>query len=67
MIADTREGLVAAGYKYESTANCRGCGVPIEWWTTPRGKKMPMSVKVKNARVPHWAECPAADSFRRKP
>ena len=77
-IPDKREDLVAMGYVFDNDAHCRGCGVPIEWWITPKGKKMPMSVKEvkKNEgfftppsefiRIPHWTDCPEADSFRKK-
>ena len=77
-IPEKREDLEAMGYVYDNDAHCRGCGQPIEWWITPKGKKMPMTVKevkspggafapsVKLIRVPHWRECENADDFRRK-
>ena len=74
-----REDLIAMGYVFDNEAKCRGCGEDIEWWITPKDKKMPMSVvEVKDEtkvfpqpilridRVPHWTNCPKADSFRRK-
>ena len=74
-----REDLVALGYVYDNDAFCRGCGAPIEWWITPKGKKMPMSVnEIKDEtcgfpqpilrvdRVPHFVDCPNADHFRRE-
>jgi hypothetical protein len=69
----TSDQLKAAGYEYDNDATCRGCGEPIEWWITPKGKKMPMTV-IKTAtiqhatadvREPHWASCTARDQFRR--
>jgi len=78
-IPTKREDLVAMGYVFDNEARCRGCGMPIEWWLTPKGKKMPMTVKeVKDEsrtfpqpvlgweRIPHWSDCPKADSFRKK-
>ena len=77
-IPTTREDLEARGYVFDNEANCRGCGQPIEWWITPRGKKMPMTVKevkdetkvfpqpvLRLERLPHWSDCPNADSFRK--
>ena len=76
-IPEKREDLVAMGYVFDNEAFCRGCGAPIEWWITPNGKKMPMSVlevhKTESAvspvvgyrRVPHWSDCPNAKDFRR--
>ena len=76
-IPTNREDLIAAGYLCDNEARCRGCGAEIEWWITPRGKKMPMSVvavRERNSpiapvqrweRIPHWTNCPKADSFRK--
>lgn len=65
--------LKAAGYEYDNDSACRGCQAPIEWWITPAGKKMPMTVKATgtllkasgDVRVPHWSDCPNAKDFRR--
>lgn len=78
-IPTSREDLTAMGYVFDNEAKCRGCGADIEWWITPKDKKMPMSVvEVKDEskvfpqpilrvdRIPHWSNCPKADSFRRK-
>lgn len=77
-IPDKKEDLEAMGYMFDNEAKCRGCGATIEWWITPRGKKMPMSVReVKDdqkgvfapverfARIPHWTDCPNAADFRK--
>jgi len=74
-IPETKEGLEEAGYVYDNDAVCRGCRQAIEWWITPKGKKMPMSViEVRESlvkpvecirRVPHWTDCPNAQDFRR--
>jgi len=78
-IPEKREDLLAMGYVYDNDGYCKGCGAPIEWWVTPKDKKMPMSVKEvkdetkgffapveKVIRVPHWSDCPNAQEFRKK-
>lgn len=60
--ATTIEELIEKGYKHSGTANCRGCGAAIEWWVTPKGKKIPMDHGTAN---PHWASCPNAQDFRK--
>jgi hypothetical protein len=77
----TSDQLKAAGYVYDNDGTCRGCGAPIEWWITPAGKKMPMSIiraadravgikaMMKDSgdlRVSHFADCPEAKNFRRR-
>lgn len=49
------------GYKFEGAAQCKGCGADIEWWTTPRGKKMPTD---EGTATPHWSTCPNAKEFK---
>lgn len=73
----SKSDLEATGYLFDSEGHCRGCGEPIEWWITPKGKKMPMSViEVRERespiapilridRVSHFSNCPSADDFRR--
>ena len=78
-IPTKKEDLIALGWLFDNDAQCRGCGMPIEWWITPNGKKMPMTVKevkdesrafpqpiLRLERIPHWSDCPKADSFRKK-
>jgi len=60
----TTKELVEAGYRFDNDANCRGCGERIEWWITPRDKKMPMEVDADGNCESHWANCPAAKDFR---
>lgn len=48
-IPEKREDLLAMGYIFDNEATCRGCGAPMEWWITPKGKKMPMSVLAVDA------------------
>jgi hypothetical protein len=78
MIPTKREELVDAGYVFDGEGYCRGCGAAIEWWITPSGKKMPMSVQeikkegagffapvIGYKRVAHWGVCPNASDFKR--
>ena len=77
MIPESKKDLDSMGYVFDNEAHCRGCGEPIEWWITPRGKKMPMTVQevrerdspiapIKEyRRVPHWGVCPNAADFRK--
>ena len=56
---------------------CRGCGAEIVWITSPRGKPIPCDPPevtvvteaghVVSGRVSHWATCPQAEQFRRRP
>lgn len=69
----TSDELKTAGYEYDNDSSCRGCQAPIEWWITPNGKKMPMTVKKAGnvlfesaeVRIPHWSDCPNAKDFKR--
>ena len=69
----TSDEMKAAGYEYDNDSTCRGCEAPIEWWITPAGKKMPITVKKAGnvllfsgeVREPHWASCPNAKDFKR--
>jgi hypothetical protein len=61
----TIEELVKAGYVFSNDGTCRGCGARIEWWTTPRGKKMPMDVDADGNCASHWSTCPAVKDFRK--
>jgi len=57
--------LRSRGYALSNESRCRGCGIAIEWWTTPALKRMPMVVLEDGRRAPHWGDCPAAKRFRR--
>lgn len=66
--------LRKAGYLFDNDGTCRGCREPIEWWVSPSGKKMPMTVRKKDAdllhasaevREPHFIRCPNAKDFRK--
>jgi len=63
----TRDEMIAQGYQYDNHADCRGCGENIEWYTTPRGKKMPFNHMQggDSEVIAHFTTCPKADSFRR--
>lgn len=69
----TSDELRKAGYMYSSEGPCRGCGEPIEWWITPAGRNMPISIqKAENVlfdsgekRISHFAVCPEAKTFRK--
>ena len=58
----TLDELRTTGYKHTGLANCRACGEPIEWWETPKAKRIPMN---HGTAVPHWSTCPNADDFRK--
>lgn len=62
---ETTAELSKAGYRFMNEANCRGCGSAIEWWETPRGKRMPMDVDASGNAESHWANCPDAKQFRK--
>jgi len=64
----TFAALKAAGYKFENHGKCRGCGREIEWWGTPKGKRMPFNLMVDgefSKAVSHFGTCPDAESFRK--
>jgi hypothetical protein len=63
----TFEEMKSQGYVFENDATCSGCGEEIEFWATPKGKRMPMN-SMPNSTSPavsHFATCKDADSFRR--
>ena len=69
-IPHRRNDLQSFGYVFQDRAYCSGCDAPIEWWSTPKGKKMPFDVtesETGDVLLPHWDSCPVADRFRRKP
>lgn len=59
---ETKEGLIAAGYKFKNESHCRGCNALIEWWETPKEKFMPLDPETL---IPHWKNCPKAKDFRK--
>ena len=63
MIPKTADGLRAAGYEFINGGVCRGCRARISWYSTPKGKSIPLDV---HTYEPHWSTCPNADDFRKK-
>lgn len=61
----TEGELKAAGYQFLNSAKCTGptCGADIEWWETPKGRRMPLD---PGTMEPHWGTCPDHNFFRRK-
>lgn len=57
----TIEEMKQQGYKFSGEGECRSCGADIEWWETPRGKKMPTN---HGTAEPHWSTCPSANQHR---
>lgn len=55
------------GYKFEGHGRCSSCNAEIEWWLTPRAKKLPLNLMQKESDVvkPHWAaSCEQSSLFR---
>lgn len=65
----TRDQLKESGYKFDNHAKCRGedCGVEIEWWITPKGRKMSFDLMLNgdSPAVAHITTCPNRDDFKR--
>lgn len=63
----TLDEMKGAGYSFDNSAICRGCGDDIEWWITPSGKKIPMNIMERgvSSAIAHWSTCSEADSFRK--
>ncbi len=55
--------------------SCRGCGDPILWYETARGRKMPVNADAAIVERDgalwvatsdtHWATCPERNTFKR--
>lgn len=58
---DTVE-LAIAGYKFSDDGHCRACGARIQWWITPKNRKMPLDAETL---IPHWGTCPNTADFKR--
>jgi hypothetical protein len=54
--------LAAQGYEFKNKGTCKGCRAEIEWWTTPKGKSIPLDA---GTLEPHWSNCPNAGDFRK--
>lgn len=55
----TTEQMTGWGYKPLGMGACKKCGFPIDWWETPKGKKMPVN---RDTAVPHWETCTDKES-----
>jgi hypothetical protein len=62
----TLDELRNGGYKFENDSHCRGCGASIEWFETPKGKKMPFDVDEKGNVESHFSSTPKANDFRKE-
>ena len=62
----TLDELRAAGYKFLEHRKCIGntCNQQIEFWQTPKGKKIPLDVDAKGNVEPHFSSCPDVKQFR---
>jgi|GEM_PF-2440437 len=53
----TWDELKDAGYEWLNDSECRGCGEPIMWFRTPKGKSIPINSMSRGTdeAVAHWA------------
>jgi len=61
---NTRKGLIEAGYMWIDAGQCRGCLKRIEWWLTPKSRKIPMTVNPDDTLTCHFGVCPDRLQFR---
>jgi hypothetical protein len=52
---------------HDSKTKCKACGKEIFWAETKNGKAMPIELVSLARWNTHYATCPNANSFRRKP
>jgi hypothetical protein len=59
--------MKSAAYVFSNRAPCKGCGVEIEWWTSPKGALLPMNVMNKSGdgAVVHLETCVIGAAFRK--
>jgi hypothetical protein len=64
----TRDEMIAAGYKFQNVSRCKACQAEIEWFETPRAKKMPFNEMPSgnSLAISHFSTCPEADLFRKE-
>ena len=63
----TSDELKAFGYTFEGHGRCSACGCEIEWYLTPRSKKLPVLRMHKGSDpvTPHWsAGCTQSSLFQ---
>jgi hypothetical protein len=79
-LPETFPELAIAGYVHKGNGHCTACRAPLEWFATPKGNTMPFSKKkqivvgqfsmfeqtAETKYEPHFANCPAAERFRRR-
>lgn len=53
-IPNTETALEAAGYIYQNTSTCKGCGEEIAWYSTPTGGMIPLE---EGTLDPHPTTC----------
>jgi hypothetical protein len=65
----TKRTIEESGYTFSNKGQCIGCHAPIDWYWTPDGKKMPMDPMndQDSPAISHFATCPEAGRFRKKP
>lgn len=62
--------------KHPLEVPCRSCGLPVVWFRTSSGKRMPVDAKTTRPtdaahqldlkrHVSHFATCPQADNWRK--
>jgi hypothetical protein len=54
---------VPEGWKPDNVGRCRSCDAEILWCWTPANRKAP----VNRDGISHFATCPAAGQWRKKP
>jgi hypothetical protein len=66
----TVEQLKLAGYRFRFSRECRLCGTPLEFWSSPTtGNKMPLEHDIVDSKfvlLNHWITCPKADEVRKR-
>ena len=63
MDRDGRTWELPECYEPANAGHCRGCGQVVLWTTTKAGRKAPLNADGSS----HFASCPKADEFRRRP
>lgn len=67
-LPDTLPELQIAGYRHDGVGRCSRCDARMEWFVTPKGRRMPFSLKpgTETKYQAHFASCPFASHFRKK-
>lgn len=50
--------MLAKGYQFSNKAACKDCGVEIDWWTSPKGARLPMD---SGTALVHMETCGGAN------